>query len=223
MKGPVAGERFGLWAATGRSAVRGNGRRAHVVYELICGCGTVKLLPLHRLATGESRSCGCARAKHLAAAWETRPRVPLETRFWPFVNKTPACWLWTGATTPYGYGTIAVGRKTILAHRVAYLLVVGPIPSGLTIDHLCRVRSCVNPAHMEPVPGRINTLRGEGVTAKQARKTHCQRGHAYDEANTHLDPRGHRSCKECHRAHCRAQRRKKSLAALNAVRRKEGA
>lgn len=88
---------------------------------------------------------------------------PLEARFWPKVNKTDSCWLWTGAKTGAGYGMIREvghGGKMLMAHRVAYELLVGPIPEGLFLDHLCRTPLCVNPAHLEPVTCRENMRRG---------------------------------------------------------------
>src|SRR6266496_2265386 len=91
----------------------------------------------------------------------------LVTRFWAKVDRSGgsrACWLWTGKTGRDGYGRIGLGGRGALvrvrAHRFAYELLIGPIPDGLQIDHLCRVRHCVNPAHLEPVTQRENILRG---------------------------------------------------------------
>ena len=89
------------------------------------------------------------------------------------------CWEWVGCIHK-SYGYLGVGtpvKRTIRAHRVAYTLVVGPIPEGLTLDHLCRNRSCVNPAHLEPVTHAENTLRGESFGAVNARRVLCQAGH----------------------------------------------
>lgn len=80
-------------------------------------------------------------------------------RFWRKVTKTDRCWLWTGSLQSRGYGCVGFGGKRYLAHRLAYEWLVGPIPDGLTIDHLCRVKACVNPAHLEPVTGAENTRR----------------------------------------------------------------
>jgi hypothetical protein len=82
-----------------------------------------------------------------------------ERRFWSKVEKTQDCWYWLGSRDRWGYGQFSVAGKQILAHRFAYTMVVGPIPRGLTIDHLCRVPACVNPAHLEAVTSRENTER----------------------------------------------------------------
>lgn len=121
-----------------------------------------------------------------------------EDLFWRNVAVTPSCWLWTGYIADTGYGQFASGH-TRLAHRISYQLVVGPIPEGLQIDHLCRVRHCVNPLHLEPVTQRENLLRGETITARNAAKTHCPRGHAYTAENTYVRPRGSRECRTCNR------------------------
>ena len=124
--------------------------------------------------------------------------TPLVKRFWSKVNKTEACWLWTAAKSTRGYGSIGTGdRRTALAHRVAYELLVGPIPEGLTLDHLCRNHGCVNPAHLEPVTQRENVLRGVSPSARCAAVTHCPQGHPYDEANTYRPPEGGRDCRAC--------------------------
>lgn len=130
-----------------------------------------------------------------------RTRKPLEDRFWIKVEKTETCWLWTAATVKGGYGTIrigGVGSPMESAHRVAYELLVGPIPDGLHLDHLCRVRRCVNPAHLEPVTCAENLLRGESFSAVNAVKTECLRGHAFTEENTYYTGRG-RDCRTCKR------------------------
>lgn len=126
-----------------------------------------------------------------------RPKVPVEVRFWSKVDKGGDCWLWTAARSGDGYGHLKVDGRNVKAHRLAYELEVGPIPPGLDIDHLCRVPLCVNPAHMEPVSRRTNTLRGDGIQARNARKSHCVNGHPFDEANTYINPRGNRTCRRC--------------------------
>lgn len=129
------------------------------------------------------------------------------TRFWKKVSKQDnGCWLWTGALVN-GYGQILVGKRRILAHRFAYELLVGPIPDGITLDHLCRVRNCVNPEHLEPCTMKDNTLRGVGLSAINARKTHCKHGHPFDAKNTYLRLTGGRTCRSC----CAARERRRYL------------
>ena len=130
-----------------------------------------------------------------------------EERFWAKVNRQGPveCWLWIGAKMPNGYGSFGAtaGTKgTVYAHRYAYTLLVGPIPEGLWIDHLCRIRLCVNPAHLEPVTPRENLMRGNGPAAINARKEHCPQGHPYDEANTEYVIS--RRCRTC-RSHRRRE------------------
>lgn len=125
-----------------------------------------------------------------------------ERLFWSHVHEDEAgCWQFDGVMIRGGYRRFA--RKS--AHRQAYEMVVGPIPDGLDLDHLCRVHGCVNPAHLEPVTNRENVLRGTGVTAEQARQTHCKNGHPLEGANLlpHALRRGHRNCRVCTNARVR--------------------
>lgn len=124
----------------------------------------------------------------------------LEDRFWSKVEKTDTCWLWTAAKDPKGYGRINVGGYTMLTHRLAYELVVGQIPEGLQLDHLCRNPGCVNPAHLEPVTNYENSMRGESLNAQNARKEHCKRGHSLSGDNLYITPTGGRNCKACRSA-----------------------
>jgi hypothetical protein len=124
-------------------------------------------------------------------------------RFFRYVYKKGACWSWRGPIGRNGYGTFSERVKgkhqARLAHRWAYEHMVGPIPAGLHLDHLCRRRDCVNPVHLEPVTARENLLRGNGFAAINARKTHCPHGHEYAPENLLTTKSGGRSCKTCHR------------------------
>lgn len=108
------------------------------------------------------------------------------------------CWLWT-ASRAQGYGQLKVGGVRLYAHRYVYEMLIGPIPTGLQIDHLCRIKHCVNPAHLEPVTQRVNLLRGDTIVARQATQTHCKRGHPFDAINTRMCS-GHRKCRTCEKA-----------------------
>jgi hypothetical protein len=100
------------------------------------------------------------------------------------VTKTPTCWLWTGYTNEFGYGRLKIDGRYRSAHRVIYELLVGMVDPDLHLDHLCRNRKCVNPAHLEPVTPRVNILRGVGAPANNARMTHCKYGHPFTPENT---------------------------------------
>ncbi|MGI9402887.1 MAG: HNH endonuclease signature motif containing protein [Hyphomicrobium sp.] len=117
-----------------------------------------------------------------------------------FVSPEPnsGCWLWTGACNRDGYAQFALNGARNGGHRFSYELFVGPIPEGLQIDHLCRVRCCVNPAHLEPVTQRENARRGN-VGQNNKSKTHCPKGHPYTPDNTYVTPVGRRDCMECRR------------------------
>ena len=123
------------------------------------------------------------------------PRLP--QRFWDRVMPTlDDCWVWLGAVSHNGYGIFGC-KGNRRAHRHAYSALVGPVPADLDTDHLCRVRPCVNPAHIEPVTTRENTLRGDTIPAKNAAKTHCPQGHPLVDGNLCAWLLPWRSCLTC--------------------------
>lgn len=101
------------------------------------------------------------------------------------------CWIWQGEVGNTGYGRLRVDRRSYLAHRVSYTLHVGSIPEGLVIDHLCRNPRCIKPAHLEPVPQRVNMMRGMAPTAQVLRSGYCARGHKRDDVDRFGD------CRKC--------------------------
>lgn len=147
----------------------------------------------------------------LAPKQPMKRRDPYE-RWLKFVQKSEdGCWLWTGNTNNGGYGIFWYNDRTGLAHRWSYEHHKGPL-GALYVDHLCRTRLCVNPDHLEKVTARENLMRGETKAAANAAKTHCPRGHPYDDVNTYRDKMGRRSCKTCRDAVAARIREEKRLA-----------
>lgn len=121
-------------------------------------------------------------------------------KFWASVDASGDCWEWTGGCDTQGYGRFYFSPGHYdLSHRHAWVVLVGPIPAGMQLDHLCRNRRCVNPDHLEPVTRRVNILRGYSPVAIRARQTECIRGHEFTPENTRIK-NGYRNCRACHRA-----------------------
>lgn len=127
-------------------------------------------------------------------------------RAWSKFQRDPdsGCWVWTGYRDKNGYGKIWMGHpdRSFMAHRVMYELIVGPIPTGLQIDHLCRNTSCVNPSHLEPVTAAVNTYRAESVTGRYARAANCSKCGLPLQAKVGRS-RGGRECRPCVRRYQR--------------------
>jgi hypothetical protein len=123
------------------------------------------------------------------------------------------CWVWTGSKTN-GYGKVKVpgSNTTARVHRLVYEALVGPIPDGLDLDHLCRNRACCRPAHLEPVTRRENLLRGNTIPAARAAQTHCSRGHEFSEDNIYIGTKGGRECRACRRYYKQRDRAAKTTA-----------
>jgi len=147
--------------------------------------------------TRDNRAKSAALAPGRAAAWEQRTL----DRFFDNLRAPSLleCWPWTGHIGEDGYGVFKRRKERKGAHRYAYEFAIGPIPPGLEIDHLCLVRHCVNPLHLEPVTHRENLLRSRNFAALNARKTHCKRGHEFTQENTYLWRDKTRICRMCAR------------------------
>lgn len=144
----------------------------------------------------------------------------LPPTFWSkaVVDPSTGCWRWIASNTGVqGYGQFGVARRMRLAHRVAYERLVGPIPHGLSLDHVkargCAGPVCCNPMHLEPVTHRENVMRGNAPAARWAQRTHCDRGHPFDDVNTRFE-KDRRVCRTCHAARGR-HRRARERAARN--------
>lgn len=132
------------------------------------------------------------------------------------IDVTDTCWLWTGAVKDNGYGVTSYKGRQWYVHRLVWTIARGDIPKGLQMDHLCRVRNCCNPAHLEPVTQRENLIRGETWARDNAAKTHCPKGHLLEGDNLIVElgktGREQRKCRTCHN-----ERRYKGSATLACV------
>lgn len=147
------------------------------------------------------------------------PRLP--DRFWVRVQPCPmtGCWVWTGSTNPGGYGVTKTGkvnpngkRQATSVHLFAWRRTVGPVPNGLHLDHLCRLRCCCNPAHLEPVTPRENNRRANSPTSRLAERTHCKNGHPFAGVNLFTNTDGTRGCRACDRTFALAHYHRKMAA-----------
>lgn len=137
--------------------------------------------------------------------WDMIPEQVID-RFWSKVDATGPCWEWTKTKTRTGYGSWTVGsfpnKKTYATHRLSWEILVGDIPAGMELDHLCRVRHCLNPDHLEVVTRSENMLRAGATGSANRRKTHCPQGHEYSGENIYMqisNGRRSRSCMICRR------------------------
>lgn len=156
---------------------------------------------------------GLCNACYLRARRNGTPMPPVKTRsvdeWLRLIDQSDdGCWLWPGRRDTGGYGVIDTGGTSLKAHRVTYEAWVGPIPPGYTLDHRCKVRHCVRPAHLQPMPLAQNILLGDGYSGLNARKTRCIRGHEFTSENTITYPSAPRTrrCRACTRSARRAAR-----------------
>lgn len=131
----------------------------------------------------------------------------LGAAYWSKVRKTDYCWLWQGAQNTKGYGVVAVGGALYLAHRLSYTDAHGPIAPGMTLDHLCRTRNCVNPGpeHLEVVTIAENNRRRRSTTTLDLGDV-CVNGHRLTADSIYTHPRGHTECRDCRREKNRTRR-----------------
>jgi hypothetical protein len=195
-----------------------------VIYKMSGGCFSLSAarLGVTRTTIRNSRSGGGKGGCLVGGLASTARQVVMpkfEERIGERVKVEGDCWIWQGAKAGIGYARCRVGDKYFYVHRLMYELLIGPIPKGLTLDHLCRRRDCVNPFHCEPVTMRENVLRGNGPAAVNARKTHCVRGHSLSGSNLYIfKPTGARSCKACDRE----RKRQKNSAKLKGNNQQKG-
>lgn len=143
-----------------------------------------------------ARQLGDAERQELA-----RPEV--QARFWRFVGPSRnegECWLWGGTIARNGYGVFSIFKVQFKAHRLVYESIIGPLQAGQHLHHRCQNTACVNPQHLQPVSPAEHVMIGASFSAKNARKTHCLRGHPFSGSNLRIDKFGYRICLTCRRA-----------------------
>lgn len=164
-------------------------------------CGECRQRRMHA-ARGMCRPC-YDRHRHAGRLEDVKPKRTFEEWLAEIDQDAVGCWLWPGPVDSDGYGRC--GGDSLMAHRVVYKHLVGPVDDALHLDHLCRVHQCVRPDHLEPVPPATNILRGVGTYAINKRKIKCKRGHSLvDPVNVRITKAGHRSCVQCNRDRCAA-------------------
>lgn len=165
--------------------------RQQFVRLCMCGCGEPTLLAVETHAKYGWRK---GQPMRFLANHGPAPRRPASERFWEKVNADGACWEWDGYRDEGGYGRFRWHRRQNgYAHRLAWESLVGPIPEGMALDHLCRHRCCVNPDHLEVVTPQENARRSNALSMRKC----CAKGHEFTPANTMFTPRGRRYCRTC--------------------------
>jgi hypothetical protein len=135
----------------------------------------------------------------------SKPRVLTHDDLLAYCSFVPfsGCYVWIDLSLKNdGYGQVTHSGRKWSAHKLSYVLAKGPVPDGLVLDHLCRVRCCINPDHLEPVTDAVNVARGisaQTTKARRAAQTHCPNGHEYTVANTRISPLGGKKCRACQR------------------------